>query len=302
MISSVAAGRSSATLAGLAVACMPLVGCVDPADDDRRSEQAVGTPSVNQVPLDPTTIPQFAQPLPIPRVCAASTVSGPGPTIHEYTVIVEQMNVQMLPSGFPTTTVLAYGCLAKTPGSSVTEFVRTAPGPVLDNTRGIPTIIHWRNLVIGSHFMPIDPTLSWANPAAIEPPGGPFQPFPTVNLGGQSPVAMVAHTHGLVVAPQNDGTAEEWFTSSSHRGPSFTTQDYLEPNQQPSTQLLYYDHALGITRLNVYAGLAGTAYFIRDPNNPLDQAGSPLPKGEFEIPLMIADKAFFTDGELNFPR
>ena len=30
--------------------------------------------------------------------------------------------------------------------------------------------------------------------------------------------------------------------------------------------------------------------------------GSPLPRGEFEIPLVIADRAFFTDGELDFPR
>jgi len=113
---------------------------------------------------------------------------------------------------------------------------------------------------------------------------------------------MVTHNHGLVVVPQNDGIADEWFTAFQQRGPNFTTQDYTEPNQQPSTMLFYHDHVMGMTRLNVYSGLSGTAYIIRDPNNPLDKASSPLPKGEFEIPLVIQSKAFFTDGELAFPR
>jgi FtsP/CotA-like multicopper oxidase with cupredoxin domain len=102
--------------------------------------------------------------------------------------------------------------------------------------------------------------------------------------------------------PQNDGIADEWFTAGSQRGPGFFTRDYTEPNEQPGTALFYHDHVMGMTRLNVYSGLSGTAYIIRDPRNPLDGANSPLPKGEFEIPLVFQDKAFYTDGELEFPR
>lgn len=304
ILMNIAVIRSKTTLAGIALACLPLIGCSDSSDDVSQNKQAVGTPSTSQTPLDPTTIPQFATQLPIPRVYAPTVITDSSGNVirHEYTVSARLATVQMLPPGFPATTVLAYSGNVKIPGSSSTEFVSTAPGPVFDNTRGIPALIHWQNQITGPTFMPVDPTILWANPAAIEAPVGPFQKFPTVDLGGQSPVAIATHNHGLVVVPQNDGIADEWFTSGSARGPNFTTQDYFEPNQQPGTQLFYHDHALGITRLNVYAGLNGPAYFIRDPNNPLDQASSPLPKGEFEIPLSIASKSFFTDGELNFPR
>jgi FtsP/CotA-like multicopper oxidase with cupredoxin domain len=264
----------------------------------------VGTPSVNQVPLDPTTIPQFVNQLTIPRVYAPTVIRDSHGNVirNEYTVTVAQATAQILPPPFPATTVMAYGGDVKIPGSTQTQFVRTTPGPMFENTRGIPTVIHWRNAVTGPHFMPVDPTILWANPAGIEPPLGPFDPFPTNNIGGLSPVPMVTHNHGLVVVPQNDGIADEWFTTGTQRGPNFVTRDYTEPNQQPGTQLFYHDHVMGMTRLNVYSGLSGTAYIIRDPNNPLDAANSPLPKGEFEIPLVLADKAFYTDGELEFPR
>lgn len=295
---------------GLVAVWAPLVGCfASPEQQSTTKEQAVGSPSPDQVPLDPATIPKFVNQLPIPRVYAPTPITDSAGKVirNEYTVNVQQSTAQMLPPGFPATTVMAYGGRVKIPGSTATEFARTVPGPVFENVRGTPTIVHWRNEVTGRHFLPIDTTLNWANPAVLEPPVGPFEPFPISNLGGTSPVPIVTHNHGLVVIPQNDGIADEWFTAGTgatppQRGPGFVTRDYTKPNEQPSTMLFYHDHSMGITRVNVYAGLAGTAYMIRDPNNPLDKATSPLPKGEFEIPLMIADREFFTDGELNFPR
>jgi hypothetical protein len=74
-------------------------------------------------------------------------------------------------------------------------------------------------------------------------------------------------------------------------------------NEQRATQLFYHDHVVGMTRLDVMAGVIGTAYFIRDPENePLDAPDSPLPKGQYEIPLVFFNRSFFTDRELNFPR
>jgi spore coat protein A len=49
--------------------------------------------------------------------------------------------------------------------------------------------------------------------------------------------------------------------------------------------LWYHDHALGITRYNIYAGLAGL-YIIRDP----EEASLGLPAGKYELPLMIQDR------------
>ena len=100
----------------------------------------MGDPSASQVPLDPTTIPQFVNQLPIPRVFAPTVITQNGEVIrHEYTVNVAKTLAQMLPPAFPQTNVLAYGGQVKIPGSSATEFVRSVPGSVFDNMRGIPT-------------------------------------------------------------------------------------------------------------------------------------------------------------------
>lgn len=298
-----AAIRLNAMLVGL-VWSLPLAGCaLDDPEDLAATEQAVGDPSPDQVPLDPTTIPRFAHELTIPRVFAPTVITDRGRVVrHEYTVDVVQTEAQLLPPGFPPTRILAYSGAVRIPGSTQTEVVASSPGPVFDNTRGIPSLVRWRNAVTGPHFLPIDPTLHWANPGAIEPPLAPFAAFPPGYPAAQNPVGIVTHNHGLVVVPQNDGTAEEWFTSSFQRGPSFATRDYLKPNEQPGTQLFYHDHTMGMTRISLYSGLAGSAYYIRDPGNPLDRATSPLPSGEFEIPLVMFDRAFFTDGQLNFPR
>ena len=77
---------------------------------------------------------------------------------------------------------------------------------------------------------------------------------------------------------------------------------YYYPNCQRPTTLWYHDHALGITRLNVYAGLAGF-YLIKDAQ----EKQLNLPKGKYEIPLVIQDRSFNLDpnskdyGELFYP-
>ncbi|WP_352417402.1 multicopper oxidase family protein, partial [Clostridium tertium] len=62
------------------------------------------------------------------------------------------------------------------------------------------------------------------------------------------------------------------------------------------TTLWYHDHAMGQTRLNVYAGLAGF-YILRD----LLEERLNLPKGKYEVPLLVQDKSFTEEGELFYP-
>jgi spore coat protein A, manganese oxidase len=60
--------------------------------------------------------------------------------------------------------------------------------------------------------------------------------------------------------------------------------------------LWYHDHALGINRLNVFAGLFG-AFFVRDEfEDSLN-----LPRGKYEIPLVLYDRVFDLEGQLNYP-
>jgi spore coat protein A len=288
----------------IAAAMLTVAACGSDAPREVTSNYVSGGgPSSSQVPLDPLTIPKFAHELPIPRTFAPTVITAAGQVIrNEYTVSVKQTAVQMLPPGFPGTTVLAYGGEVTIPGSMATEFVRTVPGPTFENTRGIPTLMKWRNEIDTTHFMPVDPTLHFANPLAMEPPTAPFIAFPPGYTNAQNTIAHVTHMHGLMVGSGHDGVAEQWFTMSGIVGPNYVTRDYLMPNDQPATHLFYHDHTMGMTRLGVYAGMVGAGYFIRDPNSPLDQPSSTLPSGAYEIPLVILDRAFFTDGELSFPR
>jgi spore coat protein A len=293
-----------AAVTTLAMSCQSTSDEAEGLDNGIAAKVKVGQPSPTQVPLDPTTIPQFVTQLPIPKTYAPTVIrNSSGQVIrNEYTVTDSQVLVQMLPAGFPATNVLAMGGTVFASGKSgPTQNLQSSPAPVFENIRGTPTVVHWRTNVGAPNFLPVDPTLAWADPQAIERPLPPFTLFPPGYQNAQYPVAHVTHTHGLMVLPQMDGTADEWFTNAQYRGPSFVTQDYTMPNDQPATQLFYHDHVLGVTRLGVYEGEVGTAYFIRDPSKALDAPSSPLPPAQFEIPLVLSTKAFFTDGELNFP-
>ena len=126
--------------------------------------------------------------------------------------------------------------------------------------------------------MPLDTTIHGAGPSLPE-------------------VRTVVHLHGNKVLPGSDGYPEAWFTNGFEQtGPYFENQVYHYANDQQATTLWYHDHALGITRLNIYAGLAGM-YLLRDSvEDDLN-----LPSGPYEIPLMIQDRFFNADGSLLYP-
>lgn len=105
---------------------------------------------------------------------------------------------------------------------------------------------------------------------------------------GEPHVRTVTHLHGGHVPQASDGYPLDWFRS----GESST---YEYPNSQRAATLWYHDHVIGITRLNVYAGLAGF-YIIRDS----DEDALGLPDGDYEIPLVIQDRSFYTNGRLMY--
>jgi len=134
----------------------------------------------------------------------------------------------------------------------------------------------------------------------------PPQPWPGFPLGfpdAQSPVPVVPHLHGGETQSTSDGHPEAWFTASGMTGPTFASSRYTYLNQQEPATLWYHDHAMGLTRINVYSGLAGF-YLLRDPQNRLENPLPPetpiLPGGKYEIPLAIQDRSFNKDGSLFF--
>jgi spore coat protein A len=107
-------------------------------------------------------------------------------------------------------------------------------------------------------------------------------------MGAENVAKTVIHMHGALVPEMFDGYPEATFLPGNEA-------TYLYLNEQQAGSIWYHDHALGITRLNVYMGLAGL-YLLRDA---VEDALN-VPRGEFEVPLVLQDKRFNPDGSLNY--
>jgi spore coat protein A, manganese oxidase len=110
-------------------------------------------------------------------------------------------------------------------------------------------------------------------------------------------VRVMTHLHGAFVAGDSDGNPA---ITPYGFGPG-DTQSVDYPNEQPATLLWFHDHGLGATRLNVFAGLAG-AYLLRDQyDTGLEPNPIGIPGGAYEIPLVIQDRQFNSDGRFFYP-
>ncbi|MCM2265041.1 MAG: multicopper oxidase domain-containing protein [Desulfuromonadales bacterium] len=191
------------------------------------------------------------------------------------------------------------------------------------------------------HLFPVDQTLHWANPTGTGCLMGTpnrtdcHTDRPDPYLG---PVPIVTHLHGAHVDPHSDGYPEAWWLPKASDIPAgYITEgsffddalgqvpansgyaDFSYRNDQPASTLWYHDHTLGMTRTNVYAGPAGF-WLIRGGVNdtvtglpgPAPTAGQtvaqlntrtdPVRQGIREIPVVIQDRSFNTDGSLFYPQ
>ncbi len=160
-------------------------------------------------------------------------------------------------------------------------------------------------------FLTTDLSFQWANPLNWPQYGQGFDtydpvlyPFGTGLPQGNSaiyegPQPLVPHMHGAETPSFSDGDPNSWYTpDEKYVGESYVTNKYIYPNTQPATTLWFHDHTLGEIRTNVFAGLAGF-YFVR--GEPETSVQPPLPGGDYEIELAIADRQFDTNGQLFFP-
>ncbi|WP_304590796.1 multicopper oxidase family protein [Paenisporosarcina sp. OV554] len=154
----------------------------------------------------------------------------------------------------------------------------TFPGPTFEVRKNETVFVKWINNLPNKHFLPVDTTIHGSEITLPE---------------GRS----VVHLHGGRTPAHSDGYPEAWFTRNfQETGPLFEREVYSYPNIERATTLWYHDHTVGITRLNIYAGLAGF-YLIRDNH----EQSLNLPKGKYEIPLLIVDRSFNPDGSLYYP-
>ncbi len=284
-----------------------------------------------QIPIAGKTIPQFVQPLPLLSEAGGTmaTVGGNQPL----TIRMCEFDAQVLPPPMPPTRV--WGYIA---GTCPTTVQDTYIGPVIVNARGTSTDITWVNELgsagstgVLAYKYSTDQTLHWADPLNTEanlcnadammgmvPASidncsrnyGEDASSPGV-FSTSAPIPAVPHLHGGEVPPQLDGGPDAWFTSDgSYKGHGFysfagapnNAAIYKYPNTQEASPIWFHDHTLGVTRLSVYAGLAG-AYLITDPSlvlpPGLDPAG--LSRGtsvDYTVPIVLQDRTFDTNGQL----
>jgi spore coat protein A len=275
--------------------------------------QASATAAVPKTPLDATTIPKYVTNITgAPPVFVPQKVRDPatGLMTDYYTIIATQFKEQILPAGYPKTTVWGYGGIAK---DAITGaplgFVRNSPSPTIEATRGTPVNVAWVNGIYTPYLFATDPTLDWTNPnnmAKPSPEGNITAPiYPPGYAQAQYPVTIATHLHGAEVSAKYDGGPYNWVSWNGLHGPDYYTytrtlrnaQVFHYDNLQDPGTLWFHDHAMGLTRSNVYSGLAGF-YMLRDP---ADTVAPLLPSGKYEVPLAIQDRNFYTDGSLMFP-
>jgi FtsP/CotA-like multicopper oxidase with cupredoxin domain len=95
------------------------------------------------------------------------------------------------------------------------------------------------------------------------------------------------HLHGAPSLPQYDGYANDL----SHPG---YLKPYVYENTEDARTLWYHDHAVHHTANNVYTGLAGQYHLL----DRAQDTALGLPQDRFDLPLMIGDVAFRSDGGL----
>ncbi|MFG2039767.1 multicopper oxidase family protein [Dactylosporangium sp. NPDC048998] len=101
-------------------------------------------------------------------------------------------------------------------------------------------------------------------------------------------MAANVHLHGGHVAAENDGFPTDVIDPGHSRW-------YTYPNSQPGATLWYHDHAHGMESEDVYRGLHGF-YLLEDDA----ERGLQLPRGEFDVPILLRDAAFAADGSLDY--
>lgn len=168
------------------------------------------------------------------------------------------------------------------------------------------TVVRWENELRGGHLLPVDTNVHWAYSlhGASSANGVDYRQYSLKKDG----VPIVTHLHGGNTDFQYDGNPEFFYSpDGTVKGPQWDfapdgfTNTFRYNNAVPAGNLWYHDHALGITRLNVYAGLAGF-YFVRDevdtgmPDNPLR-----LPAFPYELAYAIQDRMFTDKGALFYP-
>ena len=162
------------------------------------------------------------------------------------------------------------------PPTNIWGYDGISPAASFDVNTGEPMYVRWVNNLPTPHLLQasIDHTL----------PG----------MLGRPDVRATVHVHGAEVPSDSDGVFDSMGMMSQIL-PGQSALFYYS-NVQKGATIWYHDHAIGIDRINVMAGMAGF-YIIRDP---VEKALN-LPSGAYEIPIVIQDRMVDAGAQIVYP-
>jgi spore coat protein A len=163
------------------------------------------------------------------------------------------------------------------PGYRTEAFVYNGsfPGPTIESRRARGTDVDFSNR-LGL------PTVIHLHGGRTPPPSDGFPTDLVMPEGSHDTGGGAGHGAMSVVDPRAD------IAHGSRR--------YTYPLDQPAAMLWYHDHRMDFTGPMVYHGLAGVHLVRDDVEDAL-----PLPRGERELPLVIQDRSFASDGSFAYP-
>jgi spore coat protein A, manganese oxidase len=246
-----------------------------------------------------TGLEKFAQPLRgvgpggIP-VATHDAFRAPVTGVTHYSLTIEQFKDKLHPALDKTT---LWGYNPAVPLGGGRQHQRHLGGIIVAQ-RGKPIQITITNELPRKHILPVDTSAN----------------FPEARKHQN---ATTTHLHGGFTPWISDGGPFTWFTPDGQYGPSVHSAagniykllnphlkqgqaEYYYPNTQSARLGWYHDHALDLTRLNAYAGIA-SAYIIRDHFEAnLRNRGLPdfVENGGREIPIIIQDKIFVNPDDI----
>ncbi|MCL5096725.1 MAG: multicopper oxidase domain-containing protein [Candidatus Omnitrophica bacterium] len=259
-------------------------------------------------------------------VAIPDTNSYPGADYYEIAVVdyTEQMHSELPPTrlrGYvQLETAITKGnhyALTYPDGSPILDAVSNQvyavekphyAGPLITAQMDRPTRIKFYNLLPlnanGGHlFIPVDTTYMGAGTGPLGVGNGTPE-SPELYTENRA----VIHLHGGYTPWISDGTPHQWITPAGEHTsypegvstqnvpdmpvPPFGAVTLYYPNQQSGRLMFYHDHAYGITRLNVYAGMVA-GYLITDPVEQGLVDSGVIPSNQ--VPLIIQDKSYVPD-------
>src|SRR5882724_1474017 len=174
-----------------------------------RQHSSHKTPPKFRTELDPNSLAQFVDALPIPEI-AKSNEFRPSPA--DATIKLPYYRIPMRPFEAKLHRDLKPTRLWGYAGSS--------PGPTFETRSGQGLLVEWVNQLPSEHFLTIDHSIHGAE-------------------ADKPDVRTVVHLHGAKVPPESDGYPENWFAPGKSALCHY-------PNRQEAAMLWYHDHTLGI--------------------------------------------------------